>query len=189
MNYRWHGFTSTHNCFCCGEMSSRTHLRSLLWGIYWPERHRDMYMAACTEIPNDLSLWDLLIPLFFALAGLVIPLLTLLKMTDFPFWISESRTSISEPVKLFFLRLDAILMTQHSTLPGIGEKKRSLIFWLFWAWSMQIYYPCAFALKYALVAFIIYAGRLHTFSEVKSVSWIWCGVFVRDLYTKKVREI
>jgi len=30
---------------------------------------------------------------------------------DFPFWISESRTSISEPIKLFFLRLDAILMT------------------------------------------------------------------------------
>jgi len=49
---------------------------------------------------------------FFTLPGPVILLLTLLKMTDFPFWISESRISISEPLKLFFLRLDAILMTQ-----------------------------------------------------------------------------
>ena len=58
-------------------------------------------------------------------------LLTLLKMTDFPFWISESRTPISEPVKLFFLHLDAILMTQHSTLPGTGGRKRSLIWYYF----------------------------------------------------------
>jgi len=41
---------------------------------------------------------------------------------------------------------------------------------------MQIYYYRACALKYARVAFIIYAGRLHTFSEVKA-------------FTKKVREI
>ena len=68
---------------------------------------------------------------FFALAGLVIPLLTLLKMTAFPFWISESRTPISEPVKLFFLRLDATLMTQHSILPCTGERKRSLIWYYF----------------------------------------------------------
>jgi len=25
---------------------------------YWSDQHRDMYMAAYTEIPNDLSLWD-----------------------------------------------------------------------------------------------------------------------------------
>jgi len=37
----------------------------------------------------------------------------LLKKTDFPFWISENRTSVFEPVKLFFLRLYASLMTQH----------------------------------------------------------------------------
>jgi len=47
------------------------------------------------------------------------------------FWISESKTSTSEPVKLFFLRLDAILMTVNSTLPGTGERKHSLIWYYF----------------------------------------------------------
>ena len=56
-----------------------------------------------------------------ALAGPVIPLLTQLKMTDFfPFWMSESSTSVSEPVKWFFLRLDAIFVTQRSTLGVVG---------------------------------------------------------------------
>jgi len=104
---------------------------------------------------------------------------------DFPFWISESRTSILEPVKLFFLRLDAIESTLNTSWHRRGEVKPYMV--LFWAWSMQIYYLCA--LKYARVAFIIYAGRLPTFSEVESIYWIWRGVFVRDLLTKKLREI
>ena len=47
------------------------------------------------------------------------------------FWISESKTSTSEPVKLFFLRLDAILTTHDSTFPGTGERKLSLIWYYF----------------------------------------------------------
>jgi len=46
---------------------------------------------------------------------------------------------------------------------------------LFGAWSVQIYYPRAGALKYARVAVIIYAGRLHTFSEVCFFTWYFQG--------------
>jgi len=70
------------------------------------------FISLILRTTGDTELTTLVIA-FFALAGLAIPLLTLLKMTDFPFWISESRTSIKEPVKLFFLSFDAILMTQH----------------------------------------------------------------------------
>ena len=66
----------------------------------------------------------------------VIPLLTLLKMTDFPFWISESKTLISEPVKLFFLCIDAILMTQHF----LAQERGSVaLYGIILTWSMQIY--------------------------------------------------
>ena len=97
---------------------------------------------------GDMELTALVIASdFFTLAGTVIPLLTLLKMTDFPFWISESRTSISESVKLFFLHLDTILITQHSTLPGTGDRKRSLIWYYF---GMEIYNPRARSLRFTL---------------------------------------
>jgi len=90
-------------------------------------------------------------------------------MTDFPFWISESRTSISEPVKLFSLRLDAILMTQRSTLPGTGERKRSLIWY---------YFGCGVC-KFSILLHMhlnthggqgihhVYAGRLHAFPKLR----------------------
>jgi len=40
-------FTKSGSPLCCGEKSSRTRRVSLLWGIYWTDRHRDMYISAC----------------------------------------------------------------------------------------------------------------------------------------------
>ena len=112
-----HDFSCSHRAPAHGETSNLFFFISVTW-----------------RTTGDTELTALGIA-FFALAGPVILLLTLLKMTDFPFWISESRTSISEPVKMFFLRLDAIFMTEH-----LLAQERYMI--LFWAWSMQIYYPC-----------------------------------------------
>ena len=94
---------------------------------------------------------------FFALESPAIPLLTLLKMTDFPFWISESRTSISEPVKSFFFRLDAVNTSWHRR----EEAKPYMV--LFRAWGMQIYYIRA--PKYRCRLFTQFFQKLRAFVE------------------------
>ena len=112
-NNRLHGFSCSHRVPGHGEKFYLSHfsyqtISSLFRWHY--------------ELQVTLPLPALVIAShFFALADPVIPLLTLLKMTDFPLWISESRTSISEPVKLFFLHLDAILMTQHFLAQEMGS--------------------------------------------------------------------
>ena len=63
-------------------------------------------------------------------------------------------------VKLFFLRLDAVLMTQHESVALYG-----IILGVEYA-NLTTYFNNV--LKYARVAFIIYAGRSHTFLKLRA---------------------